>query len=324
MQDFFAVPDERLKQTARALRRILKERGWQDAKIIPTAKHLLIFATRPDGKKIRFCSCIPNESSSFACAIANDKIASYEVLKTIGAPQPDTMLLSDNEEERRGQLESFLERYGKIVIKPVDGAHGRNVETDITNIDDALVAAKACEKDDVKQNALVQEQLERGQIEKRVICIGYKYIATYERIPAQVTGDGEHTIMELIALENRDLRGEAYSGKPAKIDASKAEEFLKIEGIDSGQVPAAGEKVRVLATCNSGMGGTIEESDITPEQIELSEKIARVAELPVIGIDFYGDKIVEINAGPGLYHLTGDEESANKCVEAYADYLENI
>jgi len=324
MQDFFAAPDEKLKQTARALRRILKERGWRDAKMIPTTKHLLIFATRPDGKKLRFCSCFPGESSTFACLIANDKIASYEMLKTVDAPQPDTALLSEDEEEKKAQLQSFLERYGKIVVKPVDGAHGQNVKTNITNIDEALLAAKVCEKEGVKQNALVQEQLESNQVEKRVICIGYKYIAAYERIPARVTGDGEHTIMELIAIENRDLRGEAYSGKPAKIDVAKAEDYLKAEGVDFNYVPTAGEKVRVSPTCNSGMGGTNEESDITLEQIELSEEIARAVELPVVGIDFYGNKVIEINAGPSLYYPTGDDESANRCVEAYADYLEKL
>ena len=71
------------------------------------------------------------------------------------------------------------------------------------------------------------------------------------------------------------------------------------------------------------MGGTVEETIFDPEQIALAEKIAKVAELPAVGIDFYGDKVIEMNAGPMLYYPTGDE-SATKCVKAYADYLEKI
>lgn len=55
----------------------------------------------------------------------------------------------------------------------------------------------------------------------------------------------------------------------------------------------------------------------------ISEKIAKVAQLPVIGIDFYGDQVIEFNACPSLYYPTRNE-TATKAVTKYIDYLEQL
>ena len=74
MEDFFAIPEDRLTQTPRFLREELKRRGWTDAKYIRSGANGIIFATRPDGKKVRFCSCFPNETTVIASSIADDKV----------------------------------------------------------------------------------------------------------------------------------------------------------------------------------------------------------------------------------------------------------
>ena len=318
MEDFYAIPEDELRYTARFLRKEMRERGWGEASAVRTAKNILIFATRPDGKKIRFCSCIPGETTSFAAKLADDKLATCVLFEQEGIPQPETVYLSRDEQKARERLMQLLEKHPKIVVKPVDGAHGRGVVTNIENVETAMDVVASYDS-----GAIAQEQLQDGITEVRAICIGGKFIAAYKRIPATVTGDGEHNIIELIAKENREVRVEAYQGDLAKIDVDAAERYLREKKIDISRIPEAGEKVRVMAMCNVGMGGTVEETIFDPEQIALAEKIAKVAELPAVGIDFYGDKVIEMNAGPMLYYPTGDE-SATKCVKAYADYLEKI
>ena len=322
MKDFYAIPEKELRQTARVMRRLMQERGWRDAKMVEAGAHNLIFATRPDGKAMRFCSCFPGTSTVFACDIADNKLASYEVLKEAGVPQPETLQLSDDETEMCQQLTDFLARHERVVVKPIDGAHGHGVVTGITDVDEAVVAAKDCNIDK-KENALVQEQLPDGQVEVRSICIDYKFIAAYERIPAAVTGDGVHMVPDLITIENETMRDEPYYGKMPKIDVEAAEHYLDSIDYDRSYVPAEGEKVRVMSLCNIGMGGSVKEFELSPEKIELSERIAKAVDLPVIGIDFLGDMVIEINAGPALHWPTGDG-SEDKCAEAYIEYLERI
>ena len=314
------IPEEELRHTSRALRRVFLKRGWRDVKVIRD-ENMLFFATRPDGKQIRFGSSTPETMPLSSAKIADSKIASYFLMEQIGVPQPETVWLSENSEEWEGQLRELLKKYSRIVVKPTMGAHGNGVKTNITTIEEALEAAHECKGGHARAGVIAQEQLDDDVFEVRVICIDYKVIGACERVPAMVTGDGEHSILELIELENREMRGEAYMGKPARIDIEEARHYLVSNNIDVMSVPAVGEKVRVLQICNVGKGGTMRHVELSHEQAELSEKIAKAFQLPVIGVDFFGDKVIEVNASPSLYCPTGDDW-ANECVEKFVDYLE--
>ena len=56
---------------------------------------------------------------------------------------------------------------------------------------------------------------------------------------------------------------------------------------------------------------------------KLSEKIAREFELPVIGIDFFGEDVIEVNSGPSLFYPTGDK-SSTICVEKYVEMISKM
>ena len=64
-------------------------------------------------------------------------------------------------------------------------------------------------------------------------------------------------------------------------------------------------------------------SQIPAEQRELSERIARHLELPVIGVDFYGDYVIEVNAAPALYQPV-QTAGATSCITKFLDYLETL
>lgn len=317
MINFYSLPNEQLPMSMRALRVVLRERGWKAEKLTPDRPNDLIL-TRPDGREIRIASSTPPTTSVFALHLADNKLASYSLLSHFGVPQPETLALNSPEDAR-----SLLEKYGTIVIKPADGAHGRGVTTGIKSLEQVGPALeKAVEFSAAMKVAIAQPQLPPDDIELRIICIGYKFVEAIARIPAQVTGDGQHTIIELVDLENASMRTEPYRSDLAYIDRDAALSFL---GDHQSEIPAAGERVRVVASCNVGQGGTVRDySDkFTPEMRKLAEKIAQVAQLPVIGIDFYGDQVIEFNACPMLYYPTGDD-AATKAVVAYVDYLAQL
>ena len=267
---------------------------------------------------IKIAACTPPNVSYYAIQLADNKLMSYELLKSIGVNQPETVPVRRPEDAR-----DLLEKYGKIIVKPVDGAHGRGFTGGITSFEQltgAIELAKAASPQ--LKIVIAQPQLPLDELELRIICIDYQFVTAIVRIPAHATGDGQHTIAELVDIENRTIRKAPYQGDLAYINPEAAKSFL---GQKIQDVPQAGERVRVVASCNVGQGGTAEDySDkISGEIKTMAEKIARTAELPVIGIDLYGDQVIEINARPSLYYPTGDA-GATKAVEAYIDYLTTL
>ena len=169
---------------------------------------------------------------------------------------------------------------------------------------------------------IAQQQLDFTGFETRVICINYRFVEALSRIPAHVTGDGEHTVSELIDIENNTIRTEAYKSNLAFIDREYAERYMAEKG-NKDYVPAKNEKVQVIKMCNIGRGGTVEDvtDEFTSEQKALADRIAKTLDLPVVGIDFFGDYVLEVNASPSLYYPL-DGPRASFGVEKLVEYLE--
>lgn len=317
MIDYYSIPEEDLPMSMRHFRKKLKDRGWKAEKLCRESRNDMIL-TRPDGVELRIASSTPPTTSVFAMHTANNKMMSYALLNELSVKQPETIAVYKTED-----VLPLLEKYGSIVIKPIDGAHGNGITVGVTNLEQAEEAiAKALATSTDLEIAIAQAQLPLDELELRVICIDYKFVEAIARIPAQVTGDGRHNLAELIDLENATIRTEQYKSDLTYIDKQVALRFL---GERSGEIPAPGEKVRVVASCNIGQGGTAKDYSalIHEDMKKLSEKIARAAQLPVIGIDFYGDQVIEFNACPSLYYPTGDA-AATKAVETYLDYLAGL
>ena len=320
MQDFFTVPDSELPMSLRCFRNELRTRGWTKATLNHGAYNFITL-TRPDGKVFPLFSLTPPTANYFSGCLADDKLASYNILRSIGAPTPETELLNKDAAKRKTQLTRLFQKYPRLVVKPVDGAHGYDVFTGLTSIEEVEATLPSTGR---KIARLVQEQLSPKSHEVRVICIDYKFVAAFARIPAAVTGDGEHTIKELIEIENSTIRTAPYQSNLAFIDKTLSEEYIKKHSL-ADKIPAKGEKVQVVPVCNVGCGGTIENlSDTFPEDKRaLAEKIARAFSLPVIGIDFLDDYIIEVNSTPSL-HYPAPDDSATICVKKFVDYLESL
>lgn len=317
MIDYYSLPEANLPMSMRCLRKLLKEKGWKAEKLTAEGPNNLIL-TRPDGKIIKIASSTPPTTSVYALQLADNKMLSYELLKELDIPQPETIVIHDPR-----QALPMLEKYSRVVIKPIDGAHGRGVTTgieDIKQVTNALDQAKAASPD--LKCAIIQPQLPAKELETRIICIGYQFIEAIARIPAHITGDGVHTIREIMKRENQTTRGPAYQTTLAYINEDAAQRFL---GDKLNTIPTDAENVQVVGSCNIGQGGTAEDysAKIPAKLRQLSVEIAKAAELPVVGIDFYGENVIELNACPSLYYPTGNE-TATKAVDAYVNYLASL
>lgn len=318
MINYYDLSESVLPVSMRILRKILQKKGWKAEKLCTEGLNNLIL-TRPDGKQLRVASSTPPTTSAFAQRVANDKLATYAMLQTLGISQPETVAVRELKD-----AQGMLRKYGKLVIKPVDGAHGLGVMTGISTDEQlAMAIEKAIAESPELGYAIAQPHLKSEVPELRIICIDYQFVLAVARIPARVTGDGEHNIMELIDFENQTLRAKPYTSNLAHINKDSALAFL---GEKVSEIPTKGEKVFVSSICNVGQGGTVEDhSDrITLEQKAQAELIARTMELPVIGIDYFGDQVIEVNACPSLHYPLMEPEKASRCVEEYVNYLERL
>ena len=333
MINFEDVQPDDLSMTVRMLREAVINRGWEGWIYYLGSGQVRL--KRADGKILEIFNSTPPTTSFIAGNIANDKYLTHLLYDDANLPTPETYLADDLQTAQQ-LAQSLFSKGKKVVLKPLDAAHGHGVSVGIIGsdtLDSAYENAKL-----YSESVLVQEHLE-DKVDLRLTCIDHKFVAGLVRLPAQVTGDGQSTVEELINQENKsDKRGEKYRKALNVINLEKAAAYL---GKTINSVPSEGEIVSVIGTANLGTGGkTIDITDNTPSWlVELAEKASKVSNLPVCGVDFLVNKqparqdrqqdldvkIIEINKCPALFmHETPTFGKARPVIKAYIDYLEAI
>jgi cyanophycin synthetase len=264
--------------------------------------------------------------------MAGDKESTITMLRESNIPVPkgDVIYFFDELEEAIDQVGGF-----PIVVKPLDGNHGRGITLNITNWRDAE-AAYDLAKDESKSGGVLVERFYRGR-DFRVLVVNGSVVAAAERVPAHVVGDGRSTIAELVEQVNRDpRRGNGHENMLTRIKLDdQSEQVLKQQGYRFSSIPNAGEICYLRATANLSTGGiAIDRTDeIHPENIWLCQRAAKIIGLDIAGIDITSPAIdrplrevdgviVEVNAAPGLrMHLQPSEGTPRNVAAPILDML---
>ena len=264
----------------------------------------------------RVQAALTSSSNVLGVELACDKERTKAILENMGAPVPLGELIYAFDE-----LATAIEQLGgyPIVIKPLDGNHGRGITTDIRSWQEAEVAydrAKAISR------GVIVEHFYAGR-DHRILVVNHQVVAVAERVPANVVGNGENTIAELVELENQDeRRGNGHDNVLTQIQLdSSTDEMLDRQGFTLDTVLGAGQIAYLRATANLSTGGTAIDrtDDIHPETVWLAERVSRIIDLDIAGIDVIttditkplreaDGAILEVNAAPGLrMHLAPSE-----------------
>jgi cyanophycin synthetase len=258
-------------------------------------------------KRIR--ATMTSATSAIAVDVASDKDLTTRLLGAAGLPVPrqDTVRSAD-------QAVRAAERIGyPVVVKPLDGNHGRGVCLDLQDAD-AVREAFVVAEEQSRRGTVVVESFITGK-DYRCLIIDGRMAAIAERVPASVTGDGSSSVQQLIDLTNADpRRGVGHEKVLTRIKVDDAaEEVLRGQGHTLESVPAEGEMVKLALTGNMSTGGiSIDRTfEAHPENVEIAEEAARMIGLDIAGIDFIcpditqpvretGGAICEVNAAPGF------------------------
>ncbi len=274
----------------------------------------------------RIRATMTSKTGALAVDIAGDKDMTRQLLAAAGLPVPRGEIVRD--EDAAG---AAAKRIGfPVVTKPLDGNHGRGVGLDLRNEDDVRVGFRRAQAE-ARRGQVIVESFVTGN-DYRVLVIGGHMVAVAQRVPAQVIGDGVHTVEELVEIANQDPRrgiGHEKVLTRIKVDDA-ATELLAKHGYALDAAPPEGATVQLAATGNMSTGGiSIDRTwEAHEENVEIAEEAARVVGLDVAGIDFLvpdiaepvretGGAIVEVNAAPGFRMHTHPTEGEPQFVAKY-------
>ncbi|MBL7930241.1 MAG: cyanophycin synthetase [Bacteroidia bacterium] len=277
----------------------------------------------------RIQATVASTTSSIAVEIACDKEDTKTLLEAASIPVPKGRIIYDEED-----LMEAIDYIGfPLVIKPVNGNHGRGATININSKEQAVEALAIAKK--ISRGVIVEKYI--TGYDHRILVINYRFIAAAQRKPAAVVGDGKSTIRQLIDQINSDPR-RGY-GHEKVLTAIKADEMtmqiLEEKNLTLETVLEKGKELFLKRTANLSTGGTA--TDVTdivhPHNVFMCERIARIIGLDICGIDIMtpdislpiaeaGGAILEVNAAPGFrMHIAPTDGLPRNVAEPVVDML---
>ena len=171
----------------------------------------------------------------------------------------------------------------------------------------------------------------------RLLVVDGRLVAAAMREPAAVTGDGEHSIRDLIDIENHNpRRGYGHEKVMTRLSTSSVTEFLlERAGYSLATVLPDGEVFRLELTANLSTGGSAVDVTGTVHKANrlMAERVASIVGLDIAGIDVIsptleqpvkkvGGAVIEVNAAPGLrMHLAPAQGEARNVAAPIVEML---
>lgn len=265
----------------------------------------------------RIWATVTSATSNIAVDTASNKELTNRLLHEVGIPVPRGVTVRNADDAVR---EARRIRY-PVVIKPLDGNHGRGVCINLKDEDEVREFFPTAMSES-RAGIVVVESFVEG-LDYRILVVNNQIVAVAERVPAHVVGDGEHTVEQLVEITNSDpRRGIGHEKILTRISIDEQTlETLERNGMTLSDIPARGVVVPLKRTGNMSTGGTSIDrtDDIHPDNEEFARQAAMVVGLDIAGIDFIvpdisksirqsGGAIVEVNAGPGFRMHTNPTE----------------
>ncbi|WP_434547612.1 cyanophycin synthetase [Paracandidimonas soli] len=244
-----------------------------------------------------------DRTSAIAEAISRDKDLTKQLIGSVGVPVPEGREVASAEDA----IEAAGDIGFPVVVKPVDGNHGRGVFIDLKSPEEVAKAYAIA----VEEGSGVLVERSIAGIEHRLLIVGGRLVAANRSDFITVTGDGRQTVRQLIDSQiNSDPRRGATEMHPlsiVRIDTAAGIE-LERQGLNPEAIPAPGRVVLIQRNANHAFDCT---DEVHPDTADAAALAARVVGLDIAGIDLVcenigrplaeqGGAIVEVNAGPGL------------------------
>ncbi len=259
--------------------------------------------------------------------IMENKEVTKHILNEKGINVPKGLSVKSSDEALL-TYDTFKER--DLVVKPKSTNFGKGVV--ILKQPVFIEALKnavqfALEYDDT---AMIEDFIEGW--EYRFLVIDNEVPAILHRVPANITGDGEQTIEQLVFEKNKNpLRGEGYKTPLEKLRLGHVEkDYLALQGKDFSYVPKRDETVFLRENSNISTGGdSIDFTDeVSAEYKKIAIEAARAVGAKICGADIIirnikeapnssNYSVIELNFNPALHIHNFPYKGENRHVEKH-------
>lgn len=281
-----------------------------------------------DGERTHhFSLSMGDEVSAKAFKICDDKDLTKQYLEKENVPVPKGKMFGIDVSKEE-IIQYGLSLGFPLVVKPTDGNAGRGVFANITSEED-LREIVPYVRDELEFSDIIVETYVEGE-EFRIYVIEDRVLGAMNRKPANVVGDGLHTIRELIHQKNSERKLNPHlTSRLIRIDR-EIETLLDVNGYELNSIPEENELILLREKSNLSTGG--EAIDVTEELTPEIKQIAIDAGEAIPGLTHYGvDMIVsddrkkgvilEVNTRPGLGgHLFPGEGKPRDFAKEIIDY----
>ena len=202
--------------------------------------------------------------------IMENKVVTKKVLAKVGFNVPQSVEFTSLEQA----VASYPLFEGRaVVIKPKSTNYGLGIsifQQGVHNCDDFAKAVEIAFREDKE---IMEEDYLVGT-EYRFFVLGEETLAVLLRVPANVVGDGVHTVAQLVATKNdHPLRGDGSRTPLKKIALGDIEQLqLKEQGLTVDSIPAKDQLVQLRANSNISTGG--DSIDMTDEMHDSYKRLA--------------------------------------------------
>ena len=219
-------------------------------------------------------------TSATVRALSKNKAEATKFVTLHGMHAPATIKVLGNEFDLK-TVEKFLDRYGRVVVKPLNRSLSVGLTTDVTTSLQLQKAIKKAAK--YSAEVLVQEQVFGEEV--RFAVINGKVVSALLRRTPRVVGDGVSTIAELIEQENAERRKIDYTLVPYP---QLTEELIR-RPVDMEKVPESGEVIELSRATMISKGCSVYDilGEIDESYVRLVESLVSDLDTGFIVVDIF-------------------------------------
>ena len=271
------------------------------------------FISLSDGQKTEYVIQATKTSldSYSTVLLMENKLVTKKILTKAGIKVPTG---SDYRTKAEALADSFRYVKKKVVVKPNSTNFGLGITILQANHSDKELSDAIDFAFSEDKSILIEEFIE-GK-EYRIFVLGDEVVGILHRVPANVLGDGESTVTELVTEKNRDfLRGTGYKKPLQVINLGEAElTFLSAQNLDFNSIPKLDETIYLRENSNISTGGDSIDftDDILDEYKQIAIESAKAADATICGVDMMirdikekpsddNHGIIEINFNPAIH-----------------------
>lgn len=242
-------------------------------------------------KSVLFMEHLPALTTAASRAASHDKHITKVFLERAQVSTPKGNIFSSKDLD---QALSYATAIGfPVVVKPFMGSGGNGVTS---NIQDEGHFRRAWENIGAPGRYIVEKHIHGNDY--RVLVVDGKFICAAQRIPVNITGDGESDVHQLIEKKNIQRSSNPYVGSKKVKLTNEMLHTLEKYGYNESSIIPTGVNIQLVPVANIGTGG--ESIDVTDDVHPGFAEIAIKAAHAIPGCFFAGVDLLapDIAASP--------------------------